>query len=190
MEFLFCVYCFSFNSFAINPLKLIFGGKSRKSLSVKPLSGPTAEEVAIYVKQQHGQSIENTRRISGNVIDHLSGIVDEQFNRTLDEILETREIENLPEAMLDELRAATMDPLKLFDPDNPPGFASAVDFNVRGLVNQFPVPGQFTEQTLAYRDIYRAFFKKRLDPENSEQMYRLGNLLDRHSDSPILWSFE
>ncbi len=183
--FILCLL-FSFNSFAANRfLRLILGGKPTESVPVESPSGPTAEEVANYVRQEHNRSIGDTRRISGDVIDHLSGIVDEQFNRTLDEILETRQIENLPEAMLDELRAATMDPLRLFDPDNPQEFASAVNFNLRGLVNQIPLPGQFTEQTLAYRDIYRAFFQKRLDPKNREQMYRLRNLLDRYSDSEI-----
>ena len=178
-------FLFSFNSFAIGGrfLKLIRSEKSTDSPAARPHQPTTFEEMEAFNRQRHIETTENIRGISERAVHHLARDIDEKFKRTLDEILETRNINALPGDMLDELRAATTDPLRLFDLDNPPGFANAINFNLRGLhdslYNQLPPPGQVTEEILAYRDIYRAFFQKRLDPENSQQMYRLRNLLDR-----------
>ncbi len=179
---------FSFNSFAIGNglLRLFRGGKSTNPPPVdNPYQPPTPEEIGLLTRKRHGEQIENIHGISERAVHHLARDIDEQFNRTLGEILEIKKIE-VPEAMLDELRAATTDPLRLFDPDNPSPVANAVNFNRTGLHDsiysqfpQFPLPGRVIEDTLAYRDIYRAFFQKRLDPNNSQQMYRLKNLLER-----------
>ena len=179
-------FLFSFNSFAVGGglLKLIHGGKLTDSPPVdKSHQSPTPEETEALARQQkHDGTMDNIHGISERAVHYWTRDVDEQFNQTLDEILETRNIDALPGDMLDELKAATTDPLRLFDPDNPPGFAKAIDLDFEGLYNSvhsFPLPGQITEEILVYRDIYRAFFQKRLDLENSQQMYRLRKLLDR-----------
>ena len=212
-------FLFSFNSFAVGGglLKLIHGGKLTDSPPVdKSHQSPTPEETEALARQRHDGIMDNIHGISERAIHHLARDIDEQFDRTLDEILETRngmerfpiDKEHLPKDMLNELRAATTDPLRLFDLDDPQAMANAVNFNSAALDQSLRLLASLSEldgiedalgyadiyrlsqdprltstsQISDYRDIYRAFFQKRLDPEDSQQMYRLRKLLDRLSE--------
>ncbi len=131
------------------------------------------------------------------------------FEKTLGEILKQKGIrrEDIPKEVLDDLRAATSNPLKLIDFEDSPekGFRRFADFNEEELhgvpykmnvvffsleraspekarsflESRFPESVRAIEAELFNRDIYRAFFQKRLDPENQKQMDRLGDLINR-----------
>ncbi len=94
--------------------------------------------------------------------------IDEHFNRTLDEILETKGISrgDIPEHVINKLRDATEDPLKLID--------GSLDINIARFFGTRVHDPNFNK----YMDIYRAFFQKRLDLSNTEQMERLSDLVD------------
>ena len=95
--------------------------------------------------------------------------VNEHFNQTLDEVLEIKGLsrEDIPESVIKHLRDATEDPLKLID--------GSLDFDVsRFFGTRFPGDPDFDE----YTDIYRAFFQKRLDFNNTKQMNRFATLVE------------
>ena len=94
-----------------------------------------------------------------------------EFDRTLDEVLETMEIsrEDIPEHVLNQLRNVTLDPLRLIDIDSP--------YRIDNL-SIFFRPGH--DENLA--NVYRAFLQKRIDLNNREQMDRLAVLVDRFVD--------
>jgi len=94
---------------------------------------------------------------------------DGHFDRTLDEILEIKELRrgDIPEQVINQLRNATEDPLKLID--------GSLDVDVdRFFSPRLPGDPNFDEHI----DLYRAFLQKRLDPGNTKQMERLKNLVD------------
>ena len=96
-----------------------------------------------------------------------------EFDRTLDKILETIEIsrKDIPEHILDRLRNATLDPLRLIDIDSP----------YRYRIDNFSIffrPGY--DKDLA--NVYRAFLQKRINIDDKVQMARLAVIVDGFVD--------
>ena len=185
---------FSFNTFA-GPVKFLKGffdsfkdGKSIASPEkVDPPSRPTPEEIEEFSRQSRLEGLDNIDGISVRAVNHNAIVIDEQFNQTLDEILEMKGItrEDIPQEILDHLRSFTLNPLKLFDPDNVLSHSIKYPRIIYGTVGKIKVSITFSTHFISngdYNDIYRAFFQKRLDPENSTQMYHLGKLIDKLKD--------
>ncbi len=109
------------------------------------------------------------RGVPSEILASLTHPTNKHFNRTLDEILETRGISrgDIPGQVINNLREATEDPLKLID--------GSLDVNVnRFFGTRVPGDPSFDE----HMDLYRAFFQKQLDLSNTEQMKRLSVLVD------------
>ena len=114
------------------------------------------------------ESLGEPRGVPGVITSPIK-TTDGYFDRTLDEILETRGIHrgNIPKQVIDQLREATEDPLKLID-------GSLTDVT-RFFSPRFPGDPNFDEHI----DLYRAFLQKQLDPGNTKQMERLADLVDK-----------
>ena len=109
---------------------------------------------------------------------HSNGEINKQFNQTLDEILTSfypqgLSRERIPEDLLKRLRNATMDPVKLIEGGTEKEFRRFTDFDNRGLPSFQSVDRHF--------ELYRAFFQKRLDLDNEEQMNHLAHVVDGYA---------
>lgn len=92
--------------------------------------------------------------------------------------------EDIPQEILDHLRSFTLNPLKLFDPENVLEHSVEYPRIVHGTVGEIEVSTIFSAHFIIgdYNDIYRAFFQKRINLEDERQMYRFGKLIDKLRD--------
>ena len=131
-------------------------------LTLNPTNPPHLKKWEALARQRHAEAIDNIDGISERAVHHLARDIEEQFNRTLGEILETENIKALPGPMLDELRAPTTDPLRLFDLDSPPSFARAINFDSKGLhdfvYSHFPLPGESHGRDTDLQEYLSGFF--------------------------------
>ena len=188
--FTFCLL-FSFKTFAANPFKFLIDFFNKKSVTpVEEASPsyrrPTPEEIEEFSRQRRMEELDDIDGISMRAVNHNAIIIDEQFDQTLDEILEIKGItrEDIPREVLDHLRSFTFNPLKLFDPDNV--LSHSMDYHrfIYGTVGEIEVSTIFSAHFIIgdYNDIYRAFFQKRLNPKNKQQMYQFRQLIDKLRD--------
>ncbi len=128
----------------------------------------------------------------GRSAEHSDEVIDEEFYRTLDEILEMKGMnrEDIHKFALDELRGAATDPLKLLysdryvHPNRYPQFFDR-DFSNRTFdIENHHMFALYPEN----RDLFRAFLQRRLDINNEQQMKRLRRLVNKiakkHNLSP------
>ena len=120
-------------------------------------------------------------------------VIDEEFYRTLDEVLEMKEMSrgDLLKVTLDELRGAATDPLKLIYSDryvHPNRYPHFFDSDFSG--NTFDIDNHhvFPLVDPKDKDLFRTFLQRQLDINDKQQMKHLRRLVNKiakeHNLSP------